>query len=144
MIIPDINLLIYAINRESLHHIPAKNWLEKIISGRETVGFAWIVLLGFIRITTNPKIMTKPLVIETAVEIVNEWLEFPHVQLLLPTIHHWKYLKEILLALGSAGNLTSDSHLAALAMEHKGCLYSTDNDFSRFPNLLWKNPCAKK
>lgn len=140
MIIPDINILIYAINKDYKYNIQAKRWLEKIISGDEPVGLSWIIILGFLRIITNGKIVNKPLDINTAFGIIDEWLTFPAVRIIHPTDNHWNIFKELLSPLSTAGNLTSDAHLAALAIEHSGCIYSTDNDFGRFRGLRWKNP----
>jgi len=140
MLIPDINVLIYSINIDSYCHEQAKKWLEDILSGSEHVGFAWIVLLGFIRVTTHEKILPNPLSSEQACEIVNSWMERPMTRIIAPGDNHWNILQELLQELGTAGNLTSDAHLAALTIEHNGVLFSTDNDFSRFPNLRWKNP----
>lgn len=136
----DINLLIYAINRDTPHHLKAKKWLEESLSSDEPFGFAWIVILGFLRIVTSGRIMPRPLISDTATEIVDEWLRQSPVALVTPTDKHWSILKELILPLGTAANLTSDAHLAALAIEHGARLYSTDNDFSRFPNLRWTNP----
>jgi toxin-antitoxin system PIN domain toxin len=138
--IPDINLLIYAINRDTPYHAKAKRWLEETLSADEPVGFAWIVLLGFLRIVTDDRIMPTPLSSATAMEVIDDWLAQPFSQTITPTDNHWEIVKELLLPLGTAGNLTSDAHLAALAIEHSGRLYSTDNDFGRFRPLRWQNP----
>lgn len=140
MIIPDINLLIYAINSDTPHHEQAREWLENVFSGKETIGLAWIVILGFLRIVTNDRILPKPLPQNKAFEVIDSWISLPEVSLIGPTAQHWEIVKELLQPLGTAGNLTSDAHLAALAIEHSGCLYSTDIDFSRFSSLRWKNP----
>jgi toxin-antitoxin system PIN domain toxin len=136
----DINILIYAINKDTPHHPKAKKWLEASLSSNESFGLAWIVILGFLRIITSGRIMPTPLPPEVAIEIIDEWLSQPPATLIVPTERHWSILKELLLPLGTAANLTSDAHLAALAIEHGARLFSTDNDFSRFPNLRWTNP----
>jgi toxin-antitoxin system PIN domain toxin len=140
MKIVDINLLIYAINKDTPHHVKAKNWLEDSLSSNEPFGFAWIVILGFLRIITNGRIMPKPLASEAALEVVDEWLGLAPSLIVVPTDRHWLILQELLMPLGTAANLTSDAHLAALAIEHGARLFSTDNDFSRFPKLRWSNP----
>jgi len=140
MKIVDINLLIYAINKDSPHHSGAKIWLEDSLSSEEPFGFAWIVILGFLRIVSNARIMPTPLRPELAIETVNDWLEQPPSLTVVPSHQHWSILKELLSSLGTAANLTSDAHLAALTIEHGGRLYSTDNDFSRFQSLRWTNP----
>jgi toxin-antitoxin system PIN domain toxin len=140
MKIVDINLLIYAINKDTPHHFKAKKWLEDCLSSDEAFGFAWIVILGFLRIVTNGRIMPKPLLPEVAIDSVNDWLQQPPSQTIAPSHQHWSIFNELLMPLGVAANLTSDAHLAALAIEHGARLYSTDNDFSRFPSLRWTNP----
>lgn len=140
MKIVDINLLIYAINRDTPHHSKAKRWLEDSLSSDEPFGFAWIVILGFLRIVTNGRILPKPLMPEVAINVVNEWLQQPPSLTVVPSHQHWSIFKEILMPLGTAANLTSDAHLAALAIERGARLYSTDNDFSRFQSLRWTNP----
>ena len=140
MKIVDINLLIYAINKDTPHHSKAKQWLENCLSSEESFGFAWIVILGFLRIVTNGRIMPTPLSPDVAIETVDEWLQQPPSLLVVPLHQHWLIYKELLMPLGTAANLTSDAHLAALAIEHGARLYSTDNDFSRFQSLRWTNP----
>ncbi len=140
MKVVDINLLIYALNKDTPHHPQAKKWLETSLSDDEPVGLAWIVILGFLRIITSARIMPAPLSSETAIEVIEEWLHHPTVKIIVPGERHWDILKELLTPLGTAANLTSDAHLAALAIEYGARLFSTDNDFSRFPNLRWINP----
>jgi toxin-antitoxin system PIN domain toxin len=140
MKIVDINLLIYAINKDAPHHSKAKKWLEDSLSSDEPFGFAWIVILGFLRIVTNGRIMPTPLTAEVAIDSVNDWLLQPPSVTVAPSRNHWSIFKELLIPLGVAANLTSDAHLAALSIEHGARLYSTDNDFSRFQSLRWTNP----
>jgi len=140
MKIVDINLLIYAINKDTPYHFKAKKWLEDSLSSDEPFGFAWIVILGFLRIVTNGRIMPTPLIPEVAIDCVNDWLQQPPSLTIVPSHQHWSIFKELLMPLGTAANLTSDAHLAALAIEHGARLYSTDNDFSRFQSLRWTNP----
>jgi len=140
MKIVDINLLIYAINKDTPCHARAKKWLEEALSNEEPVGFAWIVILGFLRIVTNGRAMPAPLTSDVAIDLVEEWLQQPPSVTVVPTYQHWAIFKELITPLGTAANLTSDIHLGALAIEHGARLYSTDNDFSRFPTLRWTNP----
>lgn len=140
MIIIDVNLLIYAVNEDAPSHQKAKLWLESAVSGTETVGLPWIVLLAFLRLTTRSGVFQKPLRVEAAFEIVNSWLEQAPVTVPEPTTHHLRTLRDLVLPLGTGGNLTSDAHLAALAIEHGAELCSTDNDFARFGRLRWRNP----
>ena len=144
MILVDLNLLLYAINSDAPQHRAACSWWEQVLSEDEWVGLAWTVLLGFLRISTHPRIMPAPLSSEVALALVDEWLGRPQVRLLETTERHWPILKALLFPLGAAGNLTADAHLAALAIEHGARLCSTDNDFARFPGLRWINPLAVK
>ena len=138
----DANLLIYAVNQSAPLHRKAKSWLEETIAGPETVGFSWNVLLAFLRITTRAGMFLNPLPVEFAFDLVASWLNQPSVVLVHPGSRHLQLLQELLLPLGTGGNLTSDAHLAALARENEAELYSSDSDFARFPLLKWSNPLA--
>lgn len=142
MILVDLNLLLYAVNEAANQHERARTWWEEALSGSETVALPWTVILGFLRITTNRRIMPRPLTAVQAMDLVQDWLDQPPVEPIQATQEHWTILRELLEELGTAGNLTSDAHLAALAVEHGARLYSTDNDFSRFANVRWVNPLA--
>ena len=138
----DLNLLIYAVNRDSPNHEAARSWLENVLSGDERVGLPWVVLLGFLRITTSRLIMPRPLPVGQALDVVDGWLAQPQVQVLHPGEDHWRHLRILLLDCGAAGNLTTDAHLAALAIGNGATVCSTDNDFGRFARLEWTNPLA--
>lgn len=140
MIVVDVNLLIYAVNADAPLHRKAKPWLENAISGTETVGLAWTVLLAFLRLTTRTGMFQRPLGVAKAFEVVEAWLQQPAVILVEPTPRHFLILRNLILPIGTGGNLTSDAHLAALATEHGAHLCSTDGDFARFPGLRWYNP----
>jgi uncharacterized protein len=143
MILVDVNLLIYAVNDDAPAHRKARLWLEAALSGPEAVGLPWIVLLAFLRLTTRPGLFQKPLSAETAFDLVDAWLQQPSVTVPEPTPRHLQTLRDLVLPLGTAGNLTSDAHLAALAIEHGAELCSTDNDFARFGRLRWRNPLIR-
>ena len=108
--------------------------------GRETVGFPWNVLLAFLRLTTRPGLFRRPLSPETAFDLVASWLDQPSATIVHPGPRHLAVLRELLMPLGTGGNLTSDAHLAALAIEHGAELCSSDTDFERFRDLRWRNP----
>ena len=143
MILPDANLLIYSVNADSPFHRDAKSWVEETLNGKETVGFSWNVLIAFIRITTRRSIFANPVSVEEAFSYIEAWLSYPSVTLVQPGHRHFSVLRELLLGVGTGGNLTSDAHLAALAIEHGAELCSTDIDFSRFPRLKWSNPLER-
>lgn len=140
MKLPDLNLLLYAIDEEAPRHERARSWLEETLSGTEAVGFAWMVMLGFVRISTNPAIFEQPLSVVQALDSVDGWLAQPCASAIAPTTRHPSLLRELLEPLGTAGNLTSDAHLAALAIEHGAELCSCDTDFARFEGLRWRDP----
>jgi toxin-antitoxin system PIN domain toxin len=138
--LPDVNLLIYAADETTIQHKQALEWVEDSLSGTETVAFAWPVLTGFVRVITNPRALRHPWDAEQALEVVDGWLAQPPVTVVHPTDRHLAVLRDLLVPLGTAGNLTSDAHLAALAIEHGATLCSCDVDFSRFPGLPWTDP----
>jgi toxin-antitoxin system PIN domain toxin len=140
MILLDANLLIYAVNEQAPQNRKAKVWLESVLSGQETVGFPWTVLLAFLRLTTRPGLFRQPLPVDAALDIVSAWLDQSAATVVHPGPRHLQLLQQLLVPLGTGGNLTSDGHLAALAIEHGAELYSCDSDFARFPGLKWRNP----
>lgn len=140
MIVPDVNLLLYAVDSTSPAHERASSWLAEMLSGTETIAFPWAVLLGFVRLATNPRVFADPLGAEDAFGIASGWLEQPNSITINPVDRHLARLWELLEPVGIAGNLTSDAHLAALAIEHGAELHSADTDFARFPGLQWRNP----
>lgn len=136
----DANVLIYAVNSDAPHHESARRWLESALSGAEPVGMSWIALLAFLRVTTRRGILERPLPAEDAVAYIDSWLKQPSVELVVPGPNHWAILRALITASGTAGNLTSDAHLAALAIEGGWTLVSTDHDFLRFSGLSVLNP----
>jgi toxin-antitoxin system PIN domain toxin len=138
--LPDVNLLLYAYDSRSSRHAAARDWMEQTLSGAETVGMAWIVLLAFVRLSTRSVVVERPLELDEALDLVDRWLSQPCVTVVHPTDRHAAVLRELLTPLGTAGNLTSDAHLAALAIEHGALLCSCDSDFSRFSGLRWLDP----
>ena len=136
----DVNVLLYAYDETSPKHERAKDFIEAALSGTETFAFAWFVLLAFVRLITNPRVFEDPLDAESALDAVDSWLGQPCATVVEPTDRHTAILRDLLGALGSAGNMTTDAHLAALAIEHGAELCSSDADFGRFPGLRWNDP----
>ena len=114
MIIPDVNLLVYAVHAESEQHPAARAWLDALLTGDEPVGFSWTVLTGFIRVTTNPRVVASPARLDRATELVDLWLQQRIVSVVEPGLGHWPILRALLREAGRGGNLTTDAHLAAL------------------------------
>ena len=140
MKILDANLLLYAVNRDSQLHRKAKAWLEKSLSGQEPIAFSWIVILAFLRLTTRPGLLRHHLALDQAFDLVAQWLTQPDAIVVHPGPKHLAILRSLLAPLGTGGNLTSDAHLAALAIEQNAMLCSCDRDFGRFAGLRWQDP----
>jgi toxin-antitoxin system PIN domain toxin len=142
MILPDVNVLVHAHNADSAVHEQARLWWDGCLAGTEGIGLAWAAMLGFIRITTNRRVVARPLPVEEVMTQIQAWLALPQVHIAQPSETHFDRLRAELEHLGAAGNLTTDAHLAVLAMERGYVLYSTDGDFARFRRLRWINPCS--
>ena len=142
MIVPDVSILIHAYNSDSSKHAGAREWWEQTLMLPRPVGLTWATILGFIRIMTHRSILENPMRPRDSIRRVRSWLVVPGVQILTPGDKHAEILFRLLEHLGTAGNLTTDAHLAALAIEYQAELASTDTDFARFPGLRWFNPAA--
>jgi toxin-antitoxin system PIN domain toxin len=136
----DANLLIYAVDRSAPRHQKARSWLDDTMSGTETVAMTWPVLLAFVRLTTRRAVFARPLSLAEALDLVDGWLAQDCVTVVHPGPRHAALLRELLAPLGAAGNLTTDAHLAAMAIENGAQLCSSDSDFSRFAGLSWTDP----
>jgi uncharacterized protein len=144
VIIPDVNILVYAYNADAKHHKAARKWWELALTEPELVGLPWVTILGFIRISTQRRIIERPMFPQDAIERVRSWLAVPTVQIISPGEDHGEILFRLINDVGTAGDLTTDAHLAALAIEHRGQIASTDADFARFRGLRWFNPTEVK
>ena len=142
MIVPDTNLLVCATYRESPHHAKAWKWLETTLNGDEPVGLPWASVCGFLRISTNHRIMPSPWSIHDAMRTVDEWFARRNVVAIEAGERHWEIFRALIAEAGRGGNLTTDAHLAALCNERGATLHSADGDFSRFRGLRWENPIA--
>jgi len=140
MIIPDINLLLYAYDSSSLFHAKAAAWWQACMAGTEPVGLPQVVLFGFVRVGTNARAFENPMTPAEAAGHVHSWLEQPAVQLIEGGPRHVEQVLKLLETLGTAGNLVSDAQMAALALEYDAVLHTGDTDFMRFQGLRWFNP----
>ena len=140
MIVPDINLLVYAYNLDAPQHLDARRWWETSLSGSTTVGLPWAVLMGYVRVMTSRAVLLNPFTPKEAVGHVRAWLGQSQVQVLVPGPRHLDIFSRLAEASGTAGRLTTDLHLAALAVENQAELHSNDTDFGRMPGLRWHNP----
>jgi uncharacterized protein len=141
MKVVDVNLLLYAVNADSPHHQSAQRWWSEQLNGDDTISLPWTVILGFLRLSTRSGVFAVPLAPEVACGLVADWLRQPVVQVANPGPRHWEILQSLITRAGTAGNLTTDAHLAAVAIEYGAELCSTDYDFARFvPDLRFRNP----
>jgi uncharacterized protein len=142
MIVVDVNLLLYAIIDGFPEHSRTREWWEATLNSTTEVGLTGPAVFGFLRISTNPRVMGSPLPIEEATGHITDWLAQPNVTFLHPGPRHLDVAFKLLHDVGTAGNLTTDAQLAAFAMEHDAEMCSNDTDFGRFEGLRWVNPIA--
>ena len=142
MLVPDVNLLVYAYNSDAPEHVQARKWWERAMSDIRPVGLPWLVSLGYLRVMTSRRILARPLTAAEALAHIRSWLEQPQTQVIEPGPRHLDLLESLATAARITGELTTDLHLAALAIEHRADLHSNDSDFGRFPGLRWINPLA--
>jgi toxin-antitoxin system PIN domain toxin len=128
----DANVLLYAVNAQSRQHENARGWLTAALNGDESIAFAWVSILAFVRVATHSRIFTAPLSPARAFEYVDDWLAQPPAMTIEPTIRHPGVLRGLLEIAGTGGNLTNDAHLAAIAIEHGAEVVTFDRDFRRF------------
>lgn len=142
MRMPDVNVLLYAANLDAPQRNAASRWLEAAFDDPAGIGFAWAALSGFLRLSTMRGPLSTPLPVTTALEVIDNWLAQPHARILLPGDRHAALLGRLLIGAGRGGNLVSDAHLAAIAMEHGAILGSFDADFERFAGLQFEHLVA--
>ncbi|MDA8063233.1 MAG: PIN domain-containing protein [Actinomycetota bacterium] len=140
MNIVDANVLLYAVNADAEHHETSRGWLDGCLSGGAAVGFAWVVLLAFVRLATRPDLFPHPLAVDEAMDRVDAWLGAAPASVVGPTSAHARVVRALLAEVGAGANLVNDAHLAALAIEHRAKVVSYDNDFSRFTGVSWARP----
>ena len=142
MIILDANILLYAYDSASILHSKARSWVEDVFSGTTPIGLPWQTINAFFRIMTNSRLPGERFSIGEAARIADLWLKQPNVRPLAPSEDHWPLFRQMIIEGQASGPLVTDAHLAALAIEYGGVLYTTDRDFARFPGLRWKNPLS--
>ena len=136
----DANVLLYAANESDPRHEVARSWLDSALSGSEPVGFAWIVLLAYLRLSTKVGIFPEPISVDEAITDLRMWTSPAIAVRIDPSPRHLDLLAGLLAETGSGGNLVNDAHLAALALEHDATVVTFDNDFSRFAGVRWETP----
>lgn len=142
MILIDANLLLYAANRAAPEHYAARVWLDAHLSGTARVGLPWPSLLAFVRLASNPLVVSKPVTVAAAWNQASEWLASPAAWIPTPTEKHAEVFGALCKPAWMTSRLLPDAHLATLAIEHGLTLCSTDGDFARFEGLTWENPLA--
>lgn len=142
MILPDINLLVYAYNSASEQHKVCSAWLEKILNGNEPVCFSWPTIIGFIRILTTVKMVANPYSPKQAMDIAGEWLSTPVSMMLVPGDEHFAIFRQLVIDSGIVGARLADAHIAALAIEHNATVATSDKDFRAFDGVKWINPLS--
>jgi uncharacterized protein len=142
MLLPDVNVLVYAHRRDSPEHLRYRRWLEEVVRSDTAFGLADIVLSGFVRIVTHPRIFGDPTPIEVAVSFVDELRNLPNCVPVHPGPRHWAIFCRLCREANAKGNLVPDAFLAALAIESGNEWISTDRSFSRFPGLRWRHPLS--
>lgn len=135
----DTNILLYAVDRDGKHFGTARRWVEDTLNGAHGLAFAWLALVGFVRLSTRPGILNRPLSVADALTVQDDWLTCPNTKILQPGQRHADIFARLLLTVGTGGNLTNDAHLAALAIEHNAEMTSFDRDFKRFPGLKFNH-----
>ena len=138
--IVDANILLYAVDVGSPFHNAARGWLEDALNGPRRIGLPWPTLTAFLRISTHPRASSDPLTTGEAWELIADWLAAEPTWIPNPTPRHADVLQRLVVDGDLRGNLVTDAHLAALAIEHGVGVCSADSDFARFPVLSWVNP----
>ena len=140
MIIPDANLLIYAYDEQSRFHLRAKSWFQELLAGEDEVGLLTVVIFGFLRITTNPRIYSTPFTLTEAEGYIRSWLAEPGVKVLETGMEEVEKTFQLLESVGTAGNLVTDAQIAAAAICREAIIHTCDTHFLRFPEVRWHNP----
>jgi toxin-antitoxin system PIN domain toxin len=138
----DAGVLLYAVNTDAAQHSRSRRWLDRALSGADTVAFSWIALLAFVRLATKIALFPSPLTVDQAMDRVDAWLGAGPAVVLAPTSDHARLVRTFLASVGSGGNLVNDAHVAALSIEHRCGIVSFDTDFGRFPGIRWQPPPA--
>jgi toxin-antitoxin system PIN domain toxin len=142
MILPDVNVLIYAFRKDVPEHPICRRWLDGVVLGEAQFGISPLALSAVFRITTNPRTYKVPSSIEDAIGFGEDLLDLPHCQIVVPGDRHWDIFKRLCIETNTRGPRVTDAWYAALAIEW-GCEWVTlDRDYARFPGLRWRAPDA--
>ena len=144
MLLPDVNVLVYAHREDTLGHERYRDWLTALIASPRAYGVSELVLSGFLRVVTHPRVFRDPSSLKDALAFVSQVRDQPHGVLVAPGARHWGIFLDLVRVTGAKGNLVPDAYLAALAIESGSEWVTTDRDFARFPNLRWRHPLAEE
>ena len=140
MLLVDVNILVYAHREDAVRHTDYRAWLEALLGGETSFGMADLVLSGFVRIVTHPRVFDPPTPIEEALGFAETVRESPNRVDVRPGPRHWEIFARLCRDTGAKGNLVPDAYLAALAIESGSEWITTDGDYARFSGLLWRHP----
>ncbi|WP_420439833.1 type II toxin-antitoxin system VapC family toxin [Candidatus Palauibacter sp.] len=141
MLLPDVNVLIYAhIDGSTPEHDAYAKWVTRMATGPEPFALSVLVLSGFIRIVTNARAFDPPSTLDEAFAFVSSLTERPNARIIGPGPEHMGIFERLCRAAGATGKLVADAKHAAVAMEHGCTMVSADADFGRFPELRWQHP----
>jgi hypothetical protein len=144
MILPDVNVLVYAHRQDAVDHTRYRQWLEGILQSGQPYGISDHVLSGFLRVVTHPRVFSPPSPIGAALDFVRQIRQQPNCRVITPGSRHWQIFTGLCQSLSAAGNLIPDVWCAALAIESDCEWITTDRDFERFPGLRWRHPLTGK
>jgi hypothetical protein len=140
VILPDVNVLVYAYREDAPGHEAFRRWLEDVINSPSPYGMADLVVSGFLRVVTHARIFDPPSPLENALTFATEIRGQPNCVPIQPGERHWSIFDGLCRAAGARGNLIPDAYLAALAIESGSTWITTDRDYSRFHGLKWRHP----
>ena len=140
MVLPDVNILVAAYRDDVRDHEACRRWLEQVVRGEEAFALSDLVLSGFVRVVTHPRVFALPSPVEEALAFAEALRSQPHCVPVSPGSRHWSIFSRLCHQAQVKGNLVPDAYLAALAIE-SGCDWITrDRDYARFPGLRWRHP----
>ncbi len=144
MIVPDVNVIVYAARDDAERHDEFRGWLESAMRGEEAVGLSEVVLSGAVRVLTHPRVFDPPMPLDDALAYVDALRRQPRAVPLRPGVRHWTIFVDLCRSGAARGNLVPDAYHAALVLESGAEWITTDRDFARFPGLRWRHPLAAR
>lgn len=142
MILPDVNVLVAAFREDAVQHRVARTWLEDIVNGTTAIVVPGVVLSGFVRIVTHPRIFSPPADVETTLGFVDDLRSAARFLPGDPGPRHWRLFADLCRDGRATGNLVPDAYIAASAVEHDATVVTFDRGFARFPGVRWEEPTA--